>query len=140
MAHLKKAAGGHLLKSTDGHLVNDCGEIACNECDPPLEDTYTVQLSGLGGDFAPWNGTHEVPWYTGCTWALIGDEQVLSLYWTGYWRLTLSIGPTYCQIVFAGSSDACEPTGVYGLHECSSLYCPESDSCAKSAGAACEVS
>jgi hypothetical protein len=87
--------------------------VDCNDCDPPLAETYTVELSGLVEPWAPWNGTTVVTWdaaYGSCTW--VDDTGKLTLYFYGaaWW---IEVAPTATDVKkFWFLSGDCDPLGL----------------------------
>jgi len=136
--------GGKLLL-VDGKraLADDCCCGTCNDCDPPLDDTYTVTLSApvtltwqgksyeFVGPFTVTN-TDRVGW-DGCYWAvqvadlgdgyyadvemMYDDENLLG---EGRWRVTLAIrygdpGTSWGWLAFHDDAveDLCDPQKAY---------------------------
>ncbi len=125
--------------------------VDCNDCDPPLRETYCVTLSGLAGDFAAANGSWVVTWNpteaARGRWessAIWGGSPVegcdVRLRWTGSaWRVDLFVGP-FCTKSWQNGSDACDPVAAYAELACTDAGCADPDSCEDSAGATCVVS
>ncbi len=124
--------------------------IACNDCDPLLQNEYTVFLSGLYGDFASYNGMHTLTWTTypsGCLWTdgapdLNGPG--IHLWWDptyDLWRLALLPihNVSYCAVGWTLGSDPCAPTGVGVFYLCLDSACVDTDSCDPGAGEIGEV-
>jgi beta-glucanase (GH16 family) len=105
-----------------------------------------LTISGLGGDFAGFNGTHTLVW-TGtdsCYWKVDGlpSGDLIELNYASstsfYWRVLVGSG-IGCNYQWQGSPDACSPTDVYSYLSCSNnFFCP--NMCTLSAGATCSVS
>ena len=118
--------------------------VPCNDCDPPLEHTYCVTLSGLGGSFAPYNGTHQVQYVPGlgegCVWQKTwGPLWTLALgYSAGQWQVALTYGG-YCSFGWLGLTAPCAPEGSYDYSSCNDMGCVDSNSCELSVGATCVV-
>ena len=116
----------------------------CDGCDPPLEDCYEATLSGLAGDFAAYNGTHELTEEPGdpcCYWKFFGEYHILLQRREPEhrWRVTLWLG-NLCQVWWNRTSDQCEPVGDYGtVNGCVDICCADGMSCEDSAGATCVV-
>ena len=178
MAHLKKAATGHLLKGSDGHLVIGCAtttttttsttststttvtpQNACNNCYPPLSDSYVVTFAGLANCLEYLNGSHVVTWLVDCSWETTPSgsgcpESRVSLEWVplvGGWRARTTCAAT-CQktwLVEHTPPWPCDPVGTYPEEGCYDAGCagvegcdPPYDlqTCEASSGATCVVS
>jgi len=134
--HLKYGTGDSLLYGPNGHMVYDCG-TACNACDPALPATLCVVLSGLAGDFAAYNGLHELPWVTGCHWVVeYGDAWVSLTFTGGHWEGSVG-ADTDCSIHFAAADgDDCAPwDAAFAYSSCTVTACTDADSCTDSASA-----
>ncbi len=120
-------------------------ENDCNDCDPRIPDTLYVTLSNLGGDFAQYNGTHELNWVGGCHWVIeFTPEERLILDWSDAaeaWDIVLNAAEVYCYKRWRHEGDPCDPdVGVYNEVECEDSFCSDTDSCDKSEGASANVS
>ena len=141
MSHLMKTVDGHLAKGASGHLAKCCN---CNDCDPPIPCVLCVTLSGLAGDFAPYNGPHVLQfWIPGlCHWCLSPTARI-TLWWQGTnWFVRLVVDAS-CYITWRQNDPPvpCDPTGVYPLWgTCDDAGCVDPDSCEDSVGATCAVS
>lgn len=85
--------------------MNDCccgeGGIACNDCSPSLNDTYSITSIGYP--------TRVVDWSSGCTWTAAPSYELS--YWSGRWHCLYDGGGG--MVWYDGPYDPCEPTGVY---------------------------
>ena len=153
MGHLKKSdLTGHLLKNAAGHLVNGCAGAPvnnCHSCIPPIPDTLYVTLGGLSGDFAGYNGTHQLEWDNACVWRIYfdapNDYPTIILHYYAYlqygWRLRLLIdfvGATTGCFIGWGRNDEhfdywCDPDGNYSANDvatrCQLNRCGDPSSC-----------
>ncbi len=122
---------------------------------PPYMD---ITFSGLGGDFASYNGTNRVEFHKdgwllsatdGLTWADSGTKPTLFVYWYNSpsnekWIVWLMIStgsgspPPACQKSWIRESH--DPYGVYSEGSCDDYDCADGDTCYKSSGATCSVS
>jgi hypothetical protein len=104
--------------------------VPCNDCDPPLAETYTVTLGGLIGTiWAGREGSHMLTHYgSGCTW--ISDPAGIALYWSAAgpsgaaWYLDVQndSGARSGTIQYTGGTDPCAPLNDYGTHSgCQSI-------------------
>jgi len=141
MGSLKTKPNGVLLACADGSLrVNCCsgssgssgGSVPCNDCNPPLLDSYVVTFYGITH---PWiscmNGVpYVVNWVTEgyvpdtqCLWRgwytvpCFWEGAEISLVWQptpgdpagdGIWHVTLT-----AAFMLDGSTNPCQPTGLY---------------------------
>jgi len=131
MSSLQYLAGdGRLLYVDDSGDIGLARECCCAstpcDCDPPLETTYDVTVSGFTGDFAPrYNGTYTIDFVSYCTWSggfgsfgLNNDVDIL-LDWQGglsEWSCQFSIQDYTCNyLMYLTSADPCvtDPTGTY---------------------------
>jgi len=116
---------------------------ACEGCSPPLYGTYCATLSGLGGDFAAYNGTHQLTATGGtCEWRKTFSPAALTLWWdsgAARWRLRLQ-HTALCEKQWNGPTDPCHPTGSYAEHWCTDVGCTDGYSCEESSGATATVS
>jgi len=157
----KSPTTGEIIKGTDDKIVTSEVNpfVYPAHCpDPGLCRWYNVTFSGLGGDFAPWNGLHcctaEALYGGNCQWK---DDQtapyhITQLYWhvgSVYitWRVSIQVpGIALCWLNLDGGSDPCDPTadvltyvggGIGTL--CQDVRCVDNTSCDLSAGATAVV-
>jgi len=166
VAHLKRSQStGRLLKNAAGHLVRQCSSTtttteepqnACNNCDPPLHDSYAVTLDGLGGVFGFLNGSHVVQWVENCRWQVLAGSQdcpggSVRLEYEedtpdgDFWYVWAACGggcvKFWRRLVIP--YEPCHPTGAYSEWSCYEDNCPgwpPLTGCPESNGATCSVS
>lgn len=138
MSSLLVNCDGELLANCDGDkLVVTCPgpEVTCNECDPPLANSYTVTASGFTTTDPVWlpfcgirnldpsgyNGTWTLLWNNTCDWIAAGNDSplvdvnglILLSYREGVWHLSFYLCVDFLDIGFTGGTDPCDPTGTY---------------------------
>ena len=149
--HLRRNAEGHLMRGASGHLLKRCVDNCCHECHPPIPDILYVTFTGLGGDFARYNGKNTLSWQSGCGWYSAGPAPLVLSFDGGYWRWYLHIMTGWgCWDWFGKDTGfLCDPTGLYpyqgipGMpsgYQCRSTHCVDPQSCEKSKNAVCIVS
>ena len=141
--HLRRdSLSGHLARATNGHLRKCGAPQLCNQCTPPLPDTFYITHAGLAAPLSALNGKHAVVWVTACNWFTPGqpDLEQMLVFWAGFgWMVTAIQGSTYpCWKNWRGQLGGCDVTGVFSEYSCTDGGC--SGLCAGSAGATCEVS
>ena len=142
--NLKYGVGGNLLYGPTGQMVYDCGEVACNDCDPAIPAQMCVTLEGMAGDFAGDDGTWEVHWTSGCEWwGLTASHHHVVVNYdddTGSWYASIFLSPlSNCGKGWKQTTDACSPYGTYAEDVCLDSACTDHDTCEASSGAACIV-
>ena len=133
--------------------------LTCDSCCPPLDSSYTVTFSGLGGSLSTYNGAHTVLFSSGCFW----DDDTGSAYnvvmegknigqdgWsvlvtpdTGF--LVGGCVKRWCIGTADDTSYNCAPTGTYNdtcidADDCRDSNCADTTTCSASSGASCIVS
>jgi len=119
----------------------------CNDCDPPLADTYPVTLALFTGNAVCLNGVFTVSWTEECIWRTAwfrccGDDEdehgmaQVSLYWLNdAWWVTARVtgGQDFFQTFKGQEDEPCAPEGTYafsvsqrGLSNCNSSGIPQS--------------
>ena len=122
-----------------------CPGNACFGCVPPIPDVLYVTFFFLGGefevgDFARFNGRHEIPWLHYCIWRKEFNEDGIYPIITlipgseGNWFVVLDTNPSqHCWIGFFSDVLAkCDPTGNYHAippHVCDARSCDDNFSC-----------
>ena len=124
----------------------------CHDCDPPIPDTLYATLAKLEGDFAFANGKQTLTCTNGCHWQWDagGGRHVDLVYVPDHEWSVFVYGKdvTTCRAEFIGlfCGGLCEPWNCDynfdrpGPTNCDSSTCDDTDSCADSNKATCEVS
>jgi len=138
----RRSDNNKLLRFASGKLMRECCcenscVVACNYCDPCLKRYYRLTLSGLGGNFAGFNGEHVLVYgdisASPCFWIVPplvdpAPYSAIQMRWTNdHWFLDVTDtdcdkvceGPEECAcfIRYIGPSDPCDPTSAYGVYE-----------------------
>ena len=125
---------GAVVLDCDGKVLRSCKP--CNDCDPPLFETYNLALSGFTDDFAELNGQNrnavQTPYLScPCRWLYdirgggiwsyaFGYPLCLSTAWCFFLNLLFDGGEVDARgYVVSGpgtaASVACTPTGVFSV-------------------------
>ena len=127
--------------------VSSSEPVRCNDCDPQVADTYTVDFTDLVSPWITWNtGSHTVHWNdrdpTGilseCMWGSIVRPatspglSAITLEWDSAtypnkWSIRL-FAYTLTYLDWEGPTDPCDPRGSYGTHTNCSDGASECDS------------
>jgi len=128
------AALGESSSSASSAESSSALVIHCNDCDPQLDSTFTIALSGLVSPWDAWNGSHTVHWndrypigtLNECTWGSIVQPagspalSAATLEWDSAtypnkWSVRM-FAYTVTYLDWEGPTDPCDPTGSYGSH------------------------
>jgi hypothetical protein len=119
MSLQKYSVTGHLLKVTSGHLAKECccgaGSGIC-ACDPALDFTYTVTLSGFATAsdtrYAGIDGAWDIEWTDGCFWkGCFQDPSTPTRYFSLTMYIDVEICPRNWVVDFYLTNASCIPSG-----------------------------
>ena len=92
--------------------------VTCKDCDPPLDNVYTVTLYGFAGAsdtrYAHFDGDWDIYWVSGCTWYGCFDAGYKPGTSSGprYFSLTLTLStiatPVSWRVQFNNTISTCE--------------------------------
>ena len=139
-------------RTSDGQIaalfLADGTFISCNSCNPQLDATYTVTLTGVAGDLVDIDGAYTVTWVSHCLWQFDDGNILISLIWvtavTTAWQVSIGhIGVANCHKSWEtpdGTSDDCDPTAdTFAETSCEDSGCDDVDTCEDSITATCVV-
>lgn len=146
-APCSKGTAGRLVKGAHGHLLK-------------LPDALHVEIADLGGSLAVGNGSHDLPrtsYFGQGMWRTIVGGTISILVQCGCmtadcaasgdnWRWTcvvavIGAGMPGCRKRWClAPVEEQDPTGGYAPTQCIDGSCEDAQTCAKSAGATCDVS
>jgi hypothetical protein len=127
---LQKTSAGALLMLDDGDLMRECcceDPYDCENCDAPLDDEYTVTMSGFTGTWTAFNGDWVITHTSECEWAgswtdidEYGHDLSITMSWEdtpdpGVWKIVALVSPVcgFLMRIQAATPCGTPPTGSY---------------------------